>query len=706
MSSKLIAQITLALAIIAVPAGIRGNAATPLNPEPVTLTSGWQYRWGDSPVDSSGAFAWLVDSPDAGWTALPGLDWPSDRDGQEWIWYRSKLPLVTWEDPALYLPNVAVAFEVYLGAEMIYEFGTMAPDRRNKYAVTRVHLIPLPPGCDGEALFLRVYSNVFAIGLEGLSEPPLFGSDRDIIRRIILGGIESMALGLFVIFAGLFSLLTFVIRFRDKLMAPLSFAAFSICLGLFYIMTPSASQLLIKSMPLKMYTMTISFLLFPVGMFAYLQVTVYRTAGATMRRVIWALFSLHAGFAVVLIALDLLGVVMLPIGMRVYNILFAATIPVAVATTLSRAVKGSTAARIAVWGFAVFGITGFVDLLQGLQVIPLWHWVSQWGALLFVGCLGYVLERQFTESHQQLKIYTERLREKSEQLEEYSRTLEEKVVNRTRTLDEKNAQLESALDELKETQQQLLIQEKMASLGNLVAGVAHEVNNPIGAVMSASDVSSRCVRILNEFVQEKAGEEDLRVSKALFLLDENTSVISEAARRVSRIVKSLKDFARLDEADLQKVNIHDGIDNTLTLVKHLLANRIDVVKEYGDVPDIMVFPNQLNQVYMNLIVNAIDAIEGKGTVTIRTRNDSLNAYISVADNGKGIPADNLRHIFDPGFTTKGVGVGTGLGLSISYNIIQRHSGALEVESDPEKGTKFTLVLPLKQVSTETGPHNS
>jgi signal transduction histidine kinase len=701
MSRKLIAGIVLVLAIVSVPTGIRGDATAPVNPDPVTLTSGWQYRWGDSPVDTSGAFAWLQDRPDAGWTVLPDLNWPTDRDEQEWIWYRSKLPLITWTDPALYLPTVAVAFEVYLGTDIIYQFGTMAPDLNNKYTVTEIHVIPLPPGYQGNTVFVRVFSNEFVIGLEGTSEIPRIGSQEDIVRRFFIRGLDSMALGFFFIFAGLFSLSTILLRYRDNLSAPLSFAVFSLSLGVFYIMNQPAAQFVIRSQALKMYAMITAFMLFPIGMYAYLQYTVFRSCSKVARGIIWGVCSLHLGFAVVLVALDLLDVVQMPVGMRIYNILFTVTIPVSLFVTIAHAMRGSTAARIVVWGFAVFGITGLIDLLQGLQVIPMVHWLSQWGALFFVGCLIYILERQFTKNIRQLKEYSVQLEEKSEQLEDYSRTLEDKVTDRTRTLDEKNTQLETTLNDLKDTQQQLLIQEKMASLGNLVAGVAHEVNNPIGAVISASDVSSRCIRLLNEFIEEKAGDGDLKVKKAFDILDENTSVISEAARRVSRIVKSLKDFARLDEAELQKVTIHDGIDNTLTLVKHLLGNRIDVVTEYGDVPELMVFPNQLNQVYMNLIVNAIDSIEEKGTVTIETHSDSLNAYVSVADTGKGIPAQNLPRIFDPGYTTKGMGVGTGLGLSISYSIIQKHDGALSVESKPGKGTTFTIVLPLRQIRTES-----
>ncbi len=277
-----------------------------------------------------------------------------------------------------------------------------------------------------------------------------------------------------------------------------------------------------------------------------------------------------------------------------------------------------------------------------------------------------------------LKMAEEALRKANEELEK-------KVEERTR--------------ELREKQAQLVQSGKMAALGNLVAGVAHEVNNPIGAVNSAADVSLRCIDLINNVITEFKEVEDLKnnskFKNVLKMLFENNQVIVTAGKRIAQIVQSLKNFSRLDEADNLEANIHEGIDSTLTLVHHEIKRKVEIIKEYGKVPLIDCYPNQLNQVFMNLFVNAAHAIKVKGNIKIKTSADDENVYIKISDTGVGIQADDLNKIFDPGFTTKGVGVGTGLGLSICYNIIQKHNGSISVESEVGKGTEFTITLPIE-----------
>jgi signal transduction histidine kinase len=167
-----------------------------------------------------------------------------------------------------------------------------------------------------------------------------------------------------------------------------------------------------------------------------------------------------------------------------------------------------------------------------------------------------------------------------------------------------------------------------------------------------------------------------------------------AIDRIVMIVSSLRKFARLDEAELDEVDIHEGLDSTLILVQHQLKNRVDVRKNYGKLPLIKCYPNQLNQVFMNLLVNASHAIEGQGNIFIHTYHKADTAVVEIRDTGKGISQKDLPRIFDPGFTTKGFGVGTGLGLSIVYQIMKDHKGKVEVESELGQGTTFRIILPI------------
>ena len=254
--------------------------------------------------------------------------------------------------------------------------------------------------------------------------------------------------------------------------------------------------------------------------------------------------------------------------------------------------------------------------------------------------------------------------------------------------------------ELRETQAQLVQSEKMASLGSLVAGIAHEINTPVGAMTSMHDTLMRAIEKLKEHLTSKnrgdkeGFENDKRLNKLFDVIDESNQVIKSGASRVGEIVRRLRSFARLDEAEIKKVDVHEGLDDTLTLVHHEIKHHIEIVKDYGEVPPMSVYPSRLNQVFLNLLNNARQAVKEKGTITIRTGVEDAQAIIAFSDDGVGIEPENLKKIFDPGFTTKGVGVGTGLGLSICYQIIQDHHGTIEAESTPGDGTTFTIRLPL------------
>jgi signal transduction histidine kinase len=238
---------------------------------------------------------------------------------------------------------------------------------------------------------------------------------------------------------------------------------------------------------------------------------------------------------------------------------------------------------------------------------------------------------------------------------------------------------------------QLIQSEKMAALGLLVAGVAHEINTPMGAIHSNNDIMSRAVAKIRQLLGPVPDKEVLRVLGIVEEVCRNNEIATE---RIMKIVRSLKNFARLDEAERKRVDIHEGIESTLTLLQHQLKNRIRIVRQFGEIPEIECFPNQLNQVFMNILVNAAQAIKDRGEIAVTTWLEGRDVKISIRDSGVGIPREHLSKVFDPGFTTKGVGVGTGLGLSICYEIIKDHGGTIQVQSSHE-GTTFTISLPLK-----------
>lgn len=238
--------------------------------------------------------------------------------------------------------------------------------------------------------------------------------------------------------------------------------------------------------------------------------------------------------------------------------------------------------------------------------------------------------------------------------------------------------LTRALKELKETQLQLINSEKMASLGQLVSGVAHEINTPVASIKSNNEITKKLIKQI----------EDKNLAE---LLAETNEIDSEAIERINRLVVSLRKFVRLDEAELQEADINKELDLTLDLIRHETKNRIDIIKKYGKLPPIKCYPNMLNQVFMNILVNATHAIKKSGTITINTGFKKKNLIVKIKDNGCGIKEP--QKIFDAGYTTKGVGVGTGLGLAISQKIIEKHNGKIEVKTKLNKGSEFTITIP-------------
>jgi PAS domain S-box-containing protein len=301
------------------------------------------------------------------------------------------------------------------------------------------------------------------------------------------------------------------------------------------------------------------------------------------------------------------------------------------------------------------------------------------------------------------------LRESRDQLEQrvLERTADLHTLNDT--LEQEKERLALLVKELEAAQAQLMQSERMASIGQLAAGVAHEINNPVGFVNSNLGSLQHYVvsllRLLAAYQQTEGSLPEVAVQQLgvlkqeldfEFMCDDITTLLAESLdglKRVTRIVQDLKNFSHVDESESQWADLEAGLESTLRVVWNELKYKAEVVKEFAGVPQIKCYPFQLNQVFMNLLINASQALVDKGRITLHTGFDANEVWVAVQDTGRGIKPENLQKVFDPFFTTKPVGKGTGLGLSLSYDIVKKHGGRIEVTSVVGQGTTFTVFLP-------------
>jgi signal transduction histidine kinase len=279
-------------------------------------------------------------------------------------------------------------------------------------------------------------------------------------------------------------------------------------------------------------------------------------------------------------------------------------------------------------------------------------------------------------------------------------------------LEASNKSLYSIIAQLKETQSQLVSSEKMASLGVLTAGIAHEINNPVNFIYTGinslkkdyNDVRTFLQTLRPTLEQQPLNEEmhelhklwtELDLETTLDIIDQTIDDIAIGAERTTDIVRGLRDFSRIDKDAQQWADVHEGINSALLLLRNKFKNRIQVVKEFQQIPRIECYPGKLNQAFLNILSNAIDAIKDSGTIWVRTRVDEDVLIVEIEDSGEGISPENLQKIFDPFFTTKVVGQGVGLGLSITFGIIKEHGGSIEVKSTLKKGSIFKIGLPIE-----------
>ncbi|TYO99654.1 phospho-acceptor domain-containing protein [Geothermobacter ehrlichii] len=351
-------------------------------------------------------------------------------------------------------------------------------------------------------------------------------------------------------------------------------------------------------------------------------------------------------------------------------------------------------------------VTDRIEALHGLllklSIIPTVLLLLAMGIMLWLmRNLNFYIQAQLDTEEDLIKALDE-----SWQLTEEMAASQRQLVQQAEELEELNRQL-------KEAQAQMLQREKMASIGQLAAGVAHEINNPVGFVSSNIRTLKKYFDKFITFVQKVESlvdgqpdsrlqeqlrkiERELRLAQVMEDVPELIAESCEGMQRVKEIVLNLKSFSRVDNTERQQANLNDCLESTLKIVWNELKYKARVECDYGELPNIYCRPQELNQVFMNLLVNAAHAIEKEGEIRIRTWADDDEVHVAISDTGSGIPEEIRQRIFEPFFTTKEVGKGTGLGLSISWDIVQKHGGRLEVDSEVGKGTTFTISLPRRE----------
>ncbi len=385
---------------------------------------------------------------------------------------------------------------------------------------------------------------------------------------------------------------------------------------------------------------------------------------------------------------------------------------------------GYRTARFFLVAWSIFLVGVFIFILKDFGILPnnnFTFYMMPAGSAIETILLSFaladrikILQKEKMESQVQA---LEALRENERIIKEQNVLLESKVAERTSALEQSNEELTTALSELKQTQSQLVNAEKMASLGQLTAGIAHEINNPINFVVSNVKPLQRDIEDIQELVSKyeiisNNGDKEADFAEIEsfrkeidyeYLKVEIRNLlkgIEEGATRTADIVKGLRVFSRLDENDLKRTNITEGINSTLTLLNTEILGSIDLVKNFAQLPEIECYPGKLNQVFMNIMNNAIFAIKAndnrkeKGRLEITTSYDHHYVYIFIKDNGTGMTEEVKAKVFEPFFTTKDVGKGTGLGMSITFSIIEDHKGTIEVNTEPGKGSEFIIKLPV------------
>ena len=694
-SDKLLAWITISLAVFITTqsAAQSGNRVLEYIP-PIELDE-WEYRWGDSPFSEEGIPHWTRGSDVDFWYHTDRLVNP-EGDSQDYLWFRSRLPDVLPEGHMIAIRFIWMNAEMYVDSTRFYRSGKMEYDYGSRFNGYAFHIVNLPPDAGGKMLYVRVvsgFNNVIGVKPDQL----FIGEENSLLRYAIRQNILAFVIGVVIANIGLVSFLLLLVgkRDRESRLLLLYFGLSAFCYGINYVCSHVLSYMLIQS-PAILYFLTSIFFLFPVGLLGLFESIVGIGKGGIIK---W-LKHIHLATWVIALGLDIFGFVPYFTWSSIVFGLLAISMAAMVVSVIPAIRKQSMEARVFGIAMIITAVPGFFDTIyHGILARTDLPALSPWGILFFIVILLYLLDMRFSRNSNQL-------RTAHKQLETYSHSLEERVQDRTEELSRKNKKLQVALDELKEMQQQLVQSEKMASLGQLTAGIAHEIKNPLNFVNNFATLSIELADELNEAL--KKGED---IELILEDLKMNAANITKHGQRADRIVRSMMEHARGGNRELQMVKLNDLVEEYVNLAFHGMraqkeAINVSIVRSYDDqVGDVLMVPQEIGRVVINLCSNAFDAMREKRMVSdtqyvpklqVVTQCSGKFAEVYVKDNGCGVSDAQKERIFEPFFTTKPAGAGTGLGLSISYDIVVAgHKGEFEVASTSQEGTEFVIRLPQK-----------
>lgn len=713
LSVLILSQISVSATVISQDSIYQANEEFHVNGH--ILHFGWRYAKGDHQTWAEADFDdsdWDVIAGSMGPETFASLDW----DGIGWFRYSFEVDDSVQNIPLIMFLAQFGASEIYLDGSLIGAFGRVHPNETFEalYLIDNlVTSIPLPNLTPGRHVIAVRFSNFVAlsnvfyrmpVGMRFLITEQAYGIA---LREKLIRTITFHQM-LLVIPLSMSLLHVFLFIFQRNNRENLYYALLALSIAGMICM-PMALTFTHDLLPYAAILIAFKLTLALSGIFGLWFIMHFFQGKIT------PYFRFVVGVGALLILLSFF----LPL--EVYFVFLLFTYPVAVRTIFQAFCKKRRGAGLVGIGLLVFiGCCVFQIFLElGITDRPIIFFPYIYGSVVLVLTMSFHLARIFAQTQENLERQLQQVKELSalalaqererkrldefaQEEEEKRRLLEADTAQKAKALEESKKR-QSILEQLQETneaiedaQEKLVQSEKMASLGNLVAGIAHEINTPVGAINSMHDTLMRAMGRLQDMLKRDFGDmmEDRSLRAPLKVIGDANRVISTGAERVTEIVRSLRSFARLDDAERKEADLHEGLENTLTLVHHDLKNRVEIIREYGQLPLVVCFPSRINQVFLNLLVNASQAIEGKGRIVLRTRHVGDRVEIEIEDSGKGIPQENLARIFDPGFTTKGVGVGTGLGLSICYQIVEDHQGDIRVQSEVGRGTTFTIVLPV------------